>query len=271
MTPSPTRELADGFAERETVWVKPTYAKGVWVGVTLPGRPEKKLASPFAFLRTELALLAALALIAGAVLAFIEIADDMREEDGHAFDWAVLRFMHPDEKAPADPAGPTWLDHASADFSALGSVTILLCLVIAACGYLLLRRRALEALLLVLASGGGLAISQGLKTLFERDRPPEIYRSAEVLNQSFPSGHAMLSAVVYLTLGAMLARAEPRWRIRVYIMVLAIFIALGVGLTRIHLGVHWASDVLAGWSAGAAWAAACWVLDRWLRRRIGEA
>lgn len=239
--------------------------------MTLTSPPHRKIAAAFAFARAEVVLLAALALIAGAVLSFIEIADDMREEDGHAFDWAVLRLMHPDEANPADPAGPGWLDHASTDFSALGSVTILLCVVIAACGYLLLRRRALEAILLVLASGGGLAISQALKTFFERDRPPEMYRAAEVLNQSFPSGHAMLSAVVYLTLGAMVARAEPRQPIRVYIMSLAILIALGVGLTRIHLGVHWASDVLAGWCAGAAWATACWLLDRWLRRKDQDA
>jgi undecaprenyl-diphosphatase len=239
--------------------------------VTLTSHPKQRIAAAFAFARTEVVLLAALALIAGAVLAFIEIADDMREDDGRAFDLAVLRLTHPDPANPSDPAGPSWLDHASADFSALGSVTVLLTLVLAACGYLLLRRRALEALLLVVAAGGGLAISQGLKTIFERDRPPEIYRAAEALNQSFPSGHAMLSAVIYLTLGAMLARAEEHWPLRVYMMVLAILLALLVGLTRIHLGVHWASDVLAGWCAGAAWATLCWLLDRWLRKRAGDA
>lgn len=239
--------------------------------MTLISRPKQKFAEVLSFARTEVILLAALALIAGSTLAFIEIADDMREDDGRAFDWAVLRLTHPDEADAANPVGPFWLDHASADFSALGSVTILLALVVAACGYLVLRRRALEAFLLVLAAGGALAISQALKTFFGRDRPPEMYRAAEVLNQSFPSGHAMLSAVVYLTLGAMLARAEARWRIRVYIMALAILVALMVGVTSIHLGVHWASDVLAGWCAGAAWATACWLLDRWLRRRAGEA
>lgn len=235
--------------------------------MTPSSRPGQRISAAFAFARAEVLLLAGLALIAGAILTFVEIAGDMAEEDGRAFDWAVLKFTHPDAARPSDPLGPAWLDHAVVDFSALGSVTILLTLVIAACGYLLLRRRALEAVLLLLASGGGLAISQTLKGLFERDRPPEIYRAAEVLNQSFPSGHAMLSAVVYLTLGAMLARAEPSWRIRLYILTLAILIALGVGLTRILLGVHWASDVLAGWCAGAAWATICWLLDRWIRTR----
>ena len=239
--------------------------------MTLTSRPRGKIAAVFAFARTEVVLLGAVALIAGAVLTFVEIADDMRETDGHAFDWAVLRLTHPDQADLANPVGPDWLDHASADFSALGSVTILFTVVLAACGYLLLRRRSLEALLLILATVGGLAISQGLKTFFERDRPPDAYRAVEVLNQSFPSGHAMLSAVVYLTLGAMLARAGARWRLRVYVMALAILVALLVGLTRIHLGVHWATDVLGGWCAGAAWATTCWLLDRWMRKRLGEA
>lgn len=224
----------------------------------------------FAFVRTEVILLAALALVTGAILMFVEIADDMREDDGRAFDWAVLRLMHPDEATPADPVGPAWLDHASADFSALGSVAVLLTVVLVACGYLLLRRRALEALLLVLAAGGGLAISQALKTIFERDRPPDAYRTIEVLNQSFPSGHAMLSAVVYLTLGAMLARATSRWRLRVYVMVVAMLLAILIGLTRVHLGAHWATDVLGGWCVGAAWATVCWLLDRWMRKRAGS-
>ena len=239
--------------------------------MTLTSRPKERIAAAFAFARTEVLLLGGLTLIAGAVLTFVEIADDMREDDGRAFDWSVLRLLHPDQANPADPVGPAWLDHASADFSALGSVTVLMAVVLAACGYLLLKRRALEALLLVLAAGGGLAISQALKTVFERDRPPDIYRSAEVLNQSFPSGHAMLSAVVYLTLGAMLARATSQWRVRVYVMSVAILIALLVGLTRVHLGVHWASDVLGGWCAGAAWATLCWLLDRWMRKRAGDA
>jgi undecaprenyl-diphosphatase len=222
----------------------------------------------FAFARAEVFLLASLALIAGAILAFVGIADEMREDGGRAFDWSVLRLTHPNPADPADPVGPSWLDQASADFSALGSVTVLLTVVIGACGYLLLRRRALEALLLALATGGGLAISQMLKTVFGRDRPPDAYRAVEVLNQSFPSGHAVLSAVVFLTLGAMLARAEESWRLRVYVLSVAILIAVLIGLTRIHLGVHWATDVLGGWCAGAAWAAACWLLDRWIRLRV---
>jgi undecaprenyl-diphosphatase len=231
------------------------------------GRLRQVSAAALAFARSEAVMLAGLAVIAGGMLAFVEIADDMTESDGRAVDLLVLRYLHPDPANPGDPVGPLWLDHAMSDFTALGSVTILVSVVLLAGGFLLLRRRGLEALLLVLGLGGGLVLSQSLKGLFMRERPPDAYRAVEVLNESFPSGHAMLSAVVYLTLGAMLARATPSKRIRAYVIGAAILLTVLVGVSRAYLGAHWASDVLAGWSVGAAWATACWLLDRWLRRR----
>lgn len=235
--------------------------------MTLASRSRGTIAAVFALARTEAVMLAALAAIAGGVLVFLELADDRGESDGRAFDWAILRMLHPDAARPADPVGPQWLAHAASDFSALGSVTVLLTVVLAACGFLLLRRRWVEAAMLAVAMGGGLAISLVLKAAFGRERPPDVYRAVEVLNQSFPSGHAMLSAVVYLTLGAMLARATSRRRIRSYVLGLATMLALTVGVTRIYLGAHWTSDVLAGWCAGAAWATACWLLESRLRKR----
>lgn len=217
-----------------------------------------------AFARAEAVLLLALAIVAGGALAFVHIAEEMGEGEAHAFDTAVLQALHPGPD-PRDPIGPAWLDHAMADFTSLGSVSVLATVSLGAAGIFLLRRQVLEAAVLALALGGGLAISEWLKMLFGRDRPPDIYRAVEVLNPSFPSGHALLSAVVYLTLGATLARATERRDVRVYIIVLAMLLALSVGFTRVYLGVHWASDVLAGWCAGASWAAACWLLERWAR------
>jgi undecaprenyl-diphosphatase len=130
-------------------------------------------------------------------------------------------------------------------------------------GFLALRKRWLEAALLAIALSGGLALSEGLKGFFQRERPPDIYRAAEALNPSFPSGHALLSAVLYLSLGAMLARSTNSRSIRIYVMAGAIIITLLVGVTRVYLGVHWVSDVLAGWCVGAAWATACWLFERW--------
>jgi undecaprenyl-diphosphatase len=208
-----------------------------------------------------------MALIAGAVLAFIGIADEMAEGDAHAFDMAVLRALHPE---PKNPVGPVWLAHAAEDFTALGSVSVLATIALAVAGFLVMRRRALEAGLLILALAGGLALSEGLKAVFGRERPPDAYRAVEALNPSFPSGHALLSAVVYLTLGAMLARSTSSRAIRAYVMAAAIMITLLVGITRVYLGVHWASDVLAGWCAGAAWATACWLFERWARERLSD-
>ena len=221
----------------------------------------------WSFVRTEFVLVASLAVIATALLAFIEIADEMTEGEAHVFDMAVLQALHPDAANPSDPIGPSWLDHAAADLTALGSVSVLAAISLLVGGFLVLQRRRLEAVIIAVAFGGGLAISQGLKGFFDRERPPEIYRASEILNASFPSGHALLSAVVFLTLGAMLAQATKGRALRTYAMSIAIALVLLVGVTRIYLGVHWTTDVLAGWSVGAAWATACWLTGRWFKQR----
>lgn len=202
----------------------------------------------------------ALAALAGLSLAVVLLING----DAHVLDWAMLRLLHPGAD-PSDPLGPAWLDRAVADFTSLGSVSVLAVLSLGAAGPLLLQRRPLDAALPALAFGGGLILSEALKALFGRERPPEAWRAVEVLNPSFPSGHALLSAAVYLTLGAMLSRAAPDHAVRRFIMAAAILLAVLVGLSRIHLGVHWTSDVLAGWCIGAALAAAVMALHRPLR------
>lgn len=222
------------------------------------------------FVRAEFVLVASLAVIATMVLAFIGIADEMTEGDSHAFDMWVLTMLHPDAADPADPIGPFWLDHAAADLTALGSVAVLAVIALASAGFLMMRRKWAEAAIIVIAGAGGLTLSEMLKSVFARERPPEIYRAGEVLNASFPSGHAMLSAVIFLTLGAMLSQASSGRALRIYVMSNAIALMLVVGLTRVYLGVHWASDVLAGWAAGAAWATLCWLAGRWLKQRRAD-
>ena len=76
----------------------------------------------------------------------------------------------------------------------------------------------------------------------------------------------MMSAVVYLTLGALLARSQPRKRLKAYFLLVAAFLTLIVGVSRVYLGVHWPTDVLAGWTAGAVWAILCWLAARRLQR-----
>ncbi len=113
----------------------------------------------------------------------------------------------------------------------------------------------------------GTIVSQLLKIGFARPRPDLVPYGTEVFTASFPSGHAMMSAVVYLTLGALLARTESRRRVKSYVMAIAAVLTLLVGLSRIYLGVHWPSDVVAGWALGAGWAAFAWLVMLWLQGR----
>jgi undecaprenyl-diphosphatase len=113
----------------------------------------------------------------------------------------------------------------------------------------------------------GTVVSQLLKVGFARSRPDLVPYGTEVYTASFPSGHAMMAAVVYLTLGTLLARTESRRRVKSYVMAIAAVLTLLVGLSRIYLGVHWPSDVAAGWALGAGWSALAWLAMLWLQGR----
>ncbi len=209
--------------------------------------------------RAEIGALAAVLVIAGGLSAFVEIADDVTEPDGELFDEAVLSALRPGAD-PSDALGPPWLEQAMTELTALGGITVLGLFVTLAAGFLLLQRRPALALLAPLSLALGIAVSQGLKAIYGRERPPMEVRVEEVLNPSFPSGHAMLSALVYLTLGAMLARSMSKRRLKAYVLAAAVLLTAMVGLSRVYLGVHWANDVLAGWSLGAAVAMSFWLV-----------
>lgn len=221
------------------------------------------------FARSELGLSAALLALAGGVASFIDISEDLGEHPNHAWDMSVLIALRvPDH--PHDPIGPRWLEIVATDLTALGSTAVLTLLALLVGGFLLMKRKPWAVVTLASALLGGLALSQTLKMLFGRERPPAPYRLAEAINASFPSGHAMLSAIAFLTLGALLAKVVPERRAKVYVMAAAIFVALLVGLTRIYLGVHWATDVMAGWAVGAAWAMFCWIVAWGIERVRGK-
>ncbi len=216
------------------------------------------------FARAEVAALAALLIVTLGIMTFIEVADDMTEADGMAFDQAVLLWMQP---VAGEPRGPWWLKEAAADLTSLGGISVLTLFAVIAFSFLLIQRKRLSALLLVVGLAGGVALSEGLKALFERARPPAAFQAVDTLNASFPSGHALLSTVFYLTLGVMLTRAFQQRRLKAFVLGSAITIALLIGLTRAYLGAHWASDVMAGWCAGAAWAMALWLVAYGVQRR----
>lgn len=216
--------------------------------------------------RPELWLLGGVFLAGLLFLAFGQIAEEVAEGETTWFDEKVLLAL----RAPGDlgdPLGPAWLEEAARDITALGSNPVLGIVVIAAIAYLLLMKRSGAALWVFASVVGGLLLSSVLKEAFARPRPDLVAHAAQVFTPSFPSGHATLSAVTYLTLGALLASMHDSRRLKVFFLGLAIFITVAVGLTRIYLGVHYPTDVLAGWCLGAAWAAICWTVFHWLQKR----
>jgi len=217
--------------------------------------------------RREIGATSALLIVALGGMGFLAIADEVAEGETHALDLAILRGLRV-EGRPHTLVGPDWLHVAATDITALGSVTVLGLLILLAFALLASLRRWSEGALLVAGAGGGLLISQGLKQVFGRERPEMAYRAVEAANASFPSGHAMLSAVVFLTLGVLAARFAERRRVKVLAVSAAVLVSLLVGASRVYLGVHWASDVLAGWCVGGAWAMACWLAAYVIQRRL---
>jgi undecaprenyl-diphosphatase len=225
---------------------------------------DARAARPLA--KRELGLLAALAIAAGALWLFVELAGEVREGTALSFDRELLLAMRTAGDL-SDPVGPGWFEEMARDFTALGSMGVLALVAVAVVGYLLISRLHAAALLVTVAVGGGTLFSTLLKHGFDRTRPDLVPHSMDVYTASFPSGHSMLSAVTYLTLAALLTRLQPHRRARVYVVVTAVVLTLLVGASRVYLGVHWPSDVLAGWAVGASWAIVCWAAMLWLQRR----
>ena len=128
----------------------------------------------------------------------------------------------------------------------------------------------LTAFFIFLAVAGGQVLSSLLKAGIDRPRPELVSHLVNETSLSFPSGHAMLSAVTYLTLGALAARFLPGRTTKIYVLSLAVLTTLLVGISRIYLGVHWPSDVLAGWCAGFVWAMLCWLTAQAWQRWRGQ-
>ena len=197
---------------------------------------------------------------------FIELADDATEGDYDEIENRIMRALRQADD-PSLPVGPWWSGEMARDITALGGatvVTLMTCLVV---GYLVLRRAYGATALVLVAILGGYLLSNTMKNIFDRPRPSVVPHLAEVVSASFPSGHSMVSSVAYLTLGALLARTVARRREKVYFIVASLLLTLLIGLSRVYLGVHYPTDVLAGWSAGIAWALLCWTFAYWLQRR----
>jgi undecaprenyl-diphosphatase len=198
--------------------------------------------------------LIATGVIAALVAACAHLASEVLEQETMAFDTAILRAMR---DASGNPIGPAWLAHAIADLSALGSTTIASSIIVIVALFLLLARRRRYALL-VSATGIGTAIAiLLLKGTVGRARPDIISKLEMAGGYSFPSGHTFTAAAIYPLLAFLLSDLVEERRAKVFLFAVAAFIALVVGFSRVYLGVHYPTDVLAGWGFGLAWAIVC--------------
>ena len=214
----------------------------------------------------EVEVLVAFLAIALLAFVFVGIASEMAEGDTLAWDRLILTALRSTGDA-SDPIGPAWLLKSMRDLTALGGVSVLTLVTTLVTFYLAASRRVGLALFVAMSTIGGAIGGTVLKALFLRPRPSIVPHLVDVDSLSFPSGHALNSAVIYLTLGALLARAEARRTVRIYVIGVAILLTMLIGISRVYLGVHYPSDVLAGWCAGAAWAALCSSVARFLQRR----
>lgn len=216
--------------------------------------------------RNEFVLILGLVSVAGIIWGFAELADEVVEGETRRIDrWLLLLMRNPADLS--DPIGPGWLEELGRDFTALGGVAVLTFTTLAAAGYMVLLGKGRAAAFTVLVIAGGMLLSTLLKFGFDRPRPDLVSHGSIVYTASFPSGHSMMAAVTYLTLAALLARIMPRRRLKAYILIIAVVLTVLVGISRVYMGVHWPTDVLAGWAAGGAWSLLCWLGVRYLQRR----
>lgn len=215
---------------------------------------------------SDLTVLVVTFLIVLSLTSFIALASAIGGHETHEFDeWVIVALRNAENLA--DPLGPEWLEETIRDVSALGGTITLLLVTVLVGGYLALRR-AFHALgLLAVSVIGGMIISSFLKDLFDRPRPELVPHLSYVVSPAFPSGHALMSAVTYLTLGALLARFVHDLRLKLYFLSIALLLTFLIGASRVYLGVHYPSDVLAGWLAGLAWALSCWLIAKALQER----
>ena len=232
-----------------------TALRAVWTHLASRDRDELRL------------LLGAFALVA-ITLALMALVGNVLEGDTQQFDERLLKSLRKAD-APAEPLGPPWLTLAAFDITALGGPTVLGLTVLGVTGYLLLHGLYRNALFVLTASVGGWIINDVLKVLFARPRPSIVPHLREVSSLSFPSGHALTSAVVFLTLGTLLMRVAKKPLAKWYCIAVAMGVTALVGASRVYLGVHYPSDVVAGWLIGLSWALICWMVERAIERRYG--
>ena len=204
-------------------------------------------------------LLGLLAITSAVLWFFIDFSSEVLEGETIPIDEAILiSFRSPDD--PNKPLGPLWISEFFRDISGLGGPIVLGLLILATVAFYLLRRQRRTAIFVAISSLSGTVLSVFLKLAFDRPRPDLVRHLTHASGNGFPSGHAMMSALIYLTIGALIAQSTSEMRLKVFIMGVAVSLTGLVGISRVYLGVHWPSDVLAGWVAGSFWALLSWTI-----------
>jgi undecaprenyl-diphosphatase len=217
-------------------------------------------------LNIEIRVLLSILMIITSLWIFFIIANAVTEGSTQNFDVTIIEAL----RNPADqtiPWGPFWLPDVMRDITSLGGGTVIALITLIVIIYLLMQKKIGELLLVLAAVLGGTIIGIVLKEIFGRERPDLIFRLTDATSLSFPSGHSMMSTVIYLSLAALLARIQHERKIRIYIISVALFLAFIIGISRIYLGVHYPTDVVGGWTIGLGWASICWFGAKYLQRK----
>jgi undecaprenyl-diphosphatase len=220
-------------------------------------------ASAFEFFnRLEFPVLVGGLIVVAGLYGLFELSEVARMTTPHGLDTRILLAFR-EAGDTSDPIGSERVEGLVRDITALGGTAVLTLLTALVVVFLLVAGRWQVALFVLVAVGGGQIVSTLLKLGIDRPRPDLVSHLMVETSRSFPSGHAMMSAVTYLTLGSLLARIVPERRLKIFFIAVAVFLTAIVGISRVYLGVHWPSDVLAGWCAGFVWAIGCWLVARW--------
>jgi len=213
----------------------------------------------------EIRVILAFFVVVSLIWIFFILANAVNAGTTQKLDVKIIEYF----RNPADnsPAGPVWLPDVMRDITSLGGGTVITIITLIVIFYLIINKKYNEMILVLTAVIGGAVIGFGLKEIFGRERPDLIFRLVDVKSLSFPSGHSMMSTVIYLSLAALLSRIERERKVRVYIISVALFLSFIIGLSRIYLGVHYPTDVIGGWTIGLAWAAICWFFAKYLQRK----
>lgn len=217
----------------------------------------------------ELKVLLGLLVIVGGSFVFLELGEAVRNGTTQKFDeWVLKQLRQPNDAQQL--RGPKWLMESARDVTALGGYTVLTMMILVVCVFLGLIGNHVAWRFIAGASISGCIVGAFLKSLFSRPRPHVVGHLSEAFTSSFPSGHSMMSAVVYLTMGALLSRFASGRVMRIYCLGVAILLSFLVGCSRVMMGVHYPTDVLGGWSAGLVWATLCWLIARRWQKKHPE-